>query len=371
MVSGESTGLRCTMNQLLTSQNRRRSWASLMQGTFTVSFPSRPGVSRPFLELTAAKVINAIQPWKHESSFQPFIDEHIALASPRISSVAAPAALLPEGVLLLERAYEAVRKIHPYTMAVEGGPPRAEDLMAFLQGLRGLQNPTSEQLFEVLQPLRTWLFWLPTAMLQNPQSDSIAMAVLAQFYATALAVDPLFPVLGGAYLGSLSTLPVEEIDRILCNRQAANPYDEDVQVAVASMDFAREMVHGFRERQGYAGRPLEATTAQSSPYQFHALSLGSKSTTPGSSNDPPSSGYQRSLEDLHFAGTRAQPPYAEASPRPSIRGLEDRTLAAFGGPALSPSPAYSPGYLDDEQYNVFENPSWSYNGGFVAPTLWT
>ena len=194
----------------------------------------------------------------------------------------------------------------------------------------------------------------------------MTMALLAQFYATALAVDPIFPVLGGAYLGSLSTSPVEEIDRILYSRQANNAYDEELQIARSMMGFPREMALTFRDRLSYPGPTYGAASDQSSPYQFHTLSLGSKSTTPGSSD--PSSGYPHSLEDLNGA-PRLHSHYAEPSPRPSIGGLEERTFAGFG--MAGNSPGYSPAYIDEEQYRNLSDPSWSYNGGFVAPTLWT
>lgn len=308
-----------------------------------------------------------MQPWKEESRFLRFIDEHLTLPSPQASALAPATTIGHEETVLLGRAYHALARIHPYTASIEGGSRRAEELMTFLQSLRGVHTPTSEQLFEVLQPLRAWLFWLPTTMLQTPHSDSITMALLAQFYATALAVDPLFPVLGGAYLGSLSNSPLEEIDRILYSRQTNNPYDEEVQIALSMMDFPREMGLTFRDRLSYPGQTYPAAADPSSPYNFHALSLGSKSTTPGSSSGPPS-GYHHSLEDLDTV-PRLQSHYAEPSPRPSIRGLEERTFAGFGVAADSPS--YSPGYVDEEQYRTFSDPSWSYNGGFVAPTLWT
>ena len=309
-----------------------------------------------------------MQPWKEESRFLSFIDEHLTLPSPQVSSLAPATAYNSEDSPILGRAYEAIVRIHPFIISIEDGSRRAEELMAFLQDLRGVHAPTSEQLFEVLQPLRAWLFWLPTAMLESSQSDTLTMALLAQFYSTALAVDSLFPVLGGAYLGSLSTAPIEEIDRILYGRQVHNPYDEEVRIALSMMDFPREMVLTFRDRLGYQGQHFEAATTQSSPYQFHGLSLGSKSTTPGSSNEP-SSGYSHSLEDLSIAAPQLQSHYAEFSPRPSIRGLEERTFAGFG--VAGNSPAYSPGFVDEEQYSNFGDPSWGYNGGFVAPTLWT
>jgi hypothetical protein len=313
------------------------------------------------------KVINAMQSWKEESRFLQFIDEHSTLPSPQTLALAPATTIGHEETLLLGRAYDALVRIHPFTGSIEEGPRRAEELMAFLQSLRGVHTPTNEELFEVLQPLRGWLFWLPTTMLQTSHSDSITMALLAQFYATALAVDPFFPILGGAYLGSLSSSPLEEIDRILYSRQASHPYDEEIQIALSAMDFPREMSLTFRDRLSYPVQTYGAATDQSSPYPLHGLSLGSMSTTPGSSNEP-SSGFHHSLEDLHMA-PRSQPHYAQPSPRPSIQGLEEGTFAAFG--MAGDSPGYSPGYVAEEQYRTYGDLAWSYNGGFVAPTLWT
>lgn len=319
-------------------------------------------------ELISEQVINAMQPWKEESNFLDFINEHSTLPSSQFLSMAPTTTLHTEEFLLLGRAYDAIMKIHPYTTAKDGGSGRTGGLMAFLQHLRGVVAPTNEQLFEVLLSLRAWLFWLPTMMLQSHEADSVTMAVLAQFYATALAVEPLFPVLGGAYLGSLSSAPIEEIDRILSSRQANDPYNEDSVVAMAAMEFPREMVMTFRDRLSYTAQQYEPATTQGSPYQFQGLSIGSKSTTPGSSNDPPSV-YRHSFEDLTVAAPRSYPQYLDVSPRPSIRGLEERAFAGFG--MATDSPAYSPGLVDEDYCDAFGSPSWSYNGGFVAPPLWT
>ncbi|KMQ46430.1 Zn(2)-C6 fungal-type DNA-binding domain [Trichophyton rubrum] len=147
------------------------------------------------------------------------------------------------------------------------------DLLAFTQRLRDelpVQSP--EKAFERLQPLRIWLFWLPSAMLRGGETDLGALSVLSQFFGVALALEPLFPEFGGSYLGSMAVNPIEEIRRILYHRRAANPFAPEIQLALSLMDLPAETVAEYRSRLQWSPRSSfdGYPTGSHSPYH-HAL----------------------------------------------------------------------------------------------------
>lgn len=88
------------------------------------------------------------------------------------------------------------------------------DLMAFLRNLRtSLPVRSVTQQFEIVQPLRSWLLWLPVSLLDYGARDTGEMVVLAHLYAVGLLVERLFPALGASCFGSMSVGPIEQFTR--------------------------------------------------------------------------------------------------------------------------------------------------------------
>ena len=243
----------------------------------------------------------------------------------------------------------------------------------------------SEQVFEKLQPLRSWLFWLPVTLVHADRIDDSDLILLADLYTVALAVDSAFPELGGAALGSLTANAIEQIDSKLRYRQSSrsmrnqNPADLD-----ELMQCARLMLTRFR---------LESTTSQNgpqvqlsgaqSPYGFQHLSLGSQPGTPGFAPGTPAgypSGFPDSFsmmpthssDDLSLPASpflqystpssRRHSRLVEGSPLPEEMAFDNRSLSAFsfGGD----SPAYSPGYLEEDPFFSYGSQSPRYGGGY-------
>jgi hypothetical protein len=106
---------------------------------------------------------------------------------------------------------------------------RINELLVFLQNLSAeLLSLTVTQAFGRVQLIRQWLFWLPAAMLRD--GDTISIAIMAQFFAVGVALDSLFPELEGGYLGLLFAGPMQELSRILYERNAIAPLAMDVQL---------------------------------------------------------------------------------------------------------------------------------------------
>lgn len=265
-------------------------------------------------------------------------------------------------------------------------------LLAFLQELRRdfpLQAP--EEAFERLQELRLWLFWLPTALLRPDESDLGPMAVLSHFFGVALALDPLFPEIGGSYLGSMSVTPIEDMQRVLLARQAAHPQESGVLTALSLMEVPLRTVSGYKAKQHFLAQrsqsyqasphsPYAAPISQSAPSpeamshslyahspmqspQSHPLQ-GSPYITPGSgsSGAPRTSGYfdtvqkgrSQSIEDSNYQYSYSGPPLgSNVGYAPSHQSMDSHRIASGGYEAV----AFHP-------YGI--------GSGFVSPTeLWT
>lgn len=65
-----------------------------------------------------------------------------------------------------------------------------------------------------LQTMRSWLSWLPPQVFRPDASDVGTVAVMSHIYATALAPEPIFPEIGGAYHGSFAASPIEKMHQM-------------------------------------------------------------------------------------------------------------------------------------------------------------
>src|SRR5436190_3359416 len=189
-----------------------------------------------------SQVLNSMQPWwKEESELARFMDSQRAFRSAR--TPVTPAYPGPTGqfqdedLVRLDRICATLPNILQRISHNQEHYHRLTDLLRFVQQLREdfpVQSP--DKAFERLQPLRTWLFWLPPAMLRGGETDLGALAVLSQFFGVALALEPIFPEIGGSYLGTMSVLPIEDIRRILQARKASQPFAPEIQLALSLME---------------------------------------------------------------------------------------------------------------------------------------
>lgn len=228
---------------------------------------------KPWTQLMhgTSSVIDAMQPWKHESQFTSFISEQSTFPT-------APPSPAPGGKKLsnprkqdldsLQRAYTQLQRVEAHLKENNEDPKAIQQLMTFVRGVRKVsprfvifslpqsrmfralltcQSHTAAQRFELLQPLRAWLFWLPVMFLQQTRGSPSALVILAHYYCVALVVEPLFPEVGAAYFGSLSVEPIEEIARRLFSISVGS----DMQTPLNLMEYPIDMVSNFRARQGW------------------------------------------------------------------------------------------------------------------------
>jgi len=248
----------------------RRSWASLLQGTSTV--------------------IDAMQAWKHESEFAEFMEE---------GDVFTRGSLRPRIVdpqrdrYVVNHVYERLLPLMEYFRSQAQGQDSndqalkgLEDLVNFVQELQDkIPAHTAEEQFQLMHPLREWLFFLPIDFLRGGRTDSSVMVLLAQFYGVALAVEPLFPAVGAAYFGTMSVGPIEQIHRTLLQQAATTPSPPATAAAARGaldlMGFPLEMVKHFRERMDWRRAtgvvpppPPSSTSSTTTPSPLHSNNLG-------------------------------------------------------------------------------------------------
>lgn len=314
-------------------------------------------------------------PWKNESRFALYIDSHPEF----LAGTSMQAAGLPFDQESLLLAANALQRL-------SGSPPRSPLLRRCLAEVseftRELQNlgatMRSEQVFAKLQPLRSWLFWLPVTLVHSDRIDDSDLILLAQLYTVAFAVDAAFPELGGAALGSLTADAVEQIDSKLRYRQSSrSTRNQDPAELDELMQCTRLMLTRFRleSAASQSGQHMQLPGSQS-PYGFQHLSLGSQPGTPAGYPSGLSGSFSMipsmSLEDLSGPASpflRYSVPTSprhsqllEGSPRPEDLSFDNQSLSAFsfGGD----SPAYSPGYFEEEQMFSYRGHSPGYGGGY-------
>ena len=329
--------------------------------------------------------------WKDDSNFLSYITQHPAFFSP---TPAHPSSMSFDD----ESLYLATNAIHRLSSRLPETHPLSRRLKEILDFTQEIQTCSAtmrtEQLFEKLQPLRAWLFWMPVTLIQADEIDNSEMILLAQLYTIALAIDSSIPELGGAALGSLTVDAIQKIDDKLRHCQSIGyGYSPESADLDEMMQFSRLMLTRYRLEGPESHELSQQIHGPQSPYGFQHLSIGSLPSTPGFAPGTPAgypqsiSGYpghysmlpSHSFEDLSVPaspflryGSPASRPHSqilEASPRLSDVSFEKRpsSLHSFRGD----SPAYSPGYIDDEPVFTFGGHSPSYTGGFVAPTTWT
>jgi hypothetical protein len=196
-----------------------------------------------------------MQPWKNESQFGGFIAEQSTFpTAPPSPSPGSTKLSNPRKADLdaLQRAYAQLQKVETHLKESNEDVKAIQQLMNFVRSVRKVSpSHTAAQRFEMLNPLRAWLFWLPVMFLQQTRGSPSALVILAHYYTVALVVEPLFPEVGAAYFGSLSLGPIEEIARRLFSINVSQSSETDFQTPLNLMEYPIDMVSKFRSRMGF------------------------------------------------------------------------------------------------------------------------
>jgi hypothetical protein len=325
-----------------------------------------------------SSVIDAMQPWKNESQFGDFIAEQSTFPT-------APPSPAPGGKKLsnprkqdldsLQRAYAQLQKVEAYLKQNNEDVKAIQQLMSFVRGVRKVSpNHTAAQRFEMLNPLRAWLFWLPVMLLQQTRGSPSALVILAHYYTIALVVEPLFPEVGAAYFGSLSLGPIEEIARRLFSINVSQTSDADMQTPLNLMEYPIDMVSKFRSRMGWV-QPERTASFPTFGGNGYTIEESFPTTLSYSPYGNPAFTYSQE----HIMTMPPDPMSATAVSPLTLDPYTNNYLgipspSGFGGyhsPASSNFGEGSVVYSDHgDDFALYEQGPGSNFGGFVLPTVW-
>lgn len=336
-----------------------------------------------------------MQAWREESVFAEYLSQQSTLALQPLSTEST-FQVTPDTrrdhLATLQRVQEALQRLQPYLAAYEHEGKWVEQLNGYIHRLK-TSNPAQspEEQFNQLYALRKWLFWVPVTLLSARKGDVWTLLVLAHYYGAALTLEPLFPDIGSAFLGTLALHPLEEIVRII-NTIQTSP-NLNYQAAVMMMDFPREAVSSFKSRVEWKQQQQQdSIPSVQQPPQYNLESLNvdlgnhfnefgyNQSLSPAFVPSP----MQQSPPSM-LPGAAAQPrsPYLEV-PRSAVEtfSYSSAMTSAYTTPLTSPAsatqaqapPLYS--RAEEPSSTIFNfNMPFGYHsapGGFVAPaTVWT
>ncbi|KAI1746175.1 hypothetical protein F4680DRAFT_455392 [Xylaria scruposa] len=336
------------------------------------------------------KVIDAMEPWKHESQFGEFIAESSTFptAPPSPQPDRKPNQPHKEDLEAFQRTINQLGKVEAHLKHKKEDPQSVQQLASFLKGARKVSPIQSiEDQFDRLRPLRTWLFWLPVQCLKENGTSPSALLVISHYYTAAMMMERLFPEIGAAYFGSLAIGPVEEIARRLFSINVSGSIDGDVQTPMSLMEFPIDTIAEFRSRLGWIQPTRTQSFPQFDPPNFYMSEHGTPPTTSSYMPYGDSPAFSWSTEDLSML-----------APEPECgSAVSPVTLSSpfHGGQYLSiPSPygGYSPAsstfgegsivYSDHEEFGSFDASMTdchhlgaghnNFGVGFVSPiqTVW-
>ncbi|KAI1111961.1 hypothetical protein F5Y14DRAFT_453554 [Nemania sp. NC0429] len=320
-----------------------RSWTQLMQGT--------------------SSVIDAMEPWKHESQFGEFIAESSTFptAPPSPQPDRKPNQPHKEDLEAFQRNINQLSKVETHLKQNKEDPQLIQQLASFLKGARKVSPIQSiEDQFDRLRPLRTWLFWLPVGCLKENGASPSALLVIAHYYTAAMMMERLFPEIGAAYFGSLAIGPVEEIARRLLSINVSGSLDGDVQTPLSLMEFPIDTIGEFRSRLGWIQPTRTPSFPQFDPPNFYMNEHGLPPTTSSYMPYGENAAFSWSTEDLSMLAPEpecgsAVSPLAHSSPYHNGQYLNIPS-PSYGcySPASSTFGEGSIVYSDHEEFGSFD-----------------
>ena len=350
-----------------------------MQGMSTVSMRKLDlGVD----QLTGFQVISHMGPWKTASRFVAIFEDHAPFQSPKPMYTTSPLGpAMPMGSeSFLQEAQDALDQLSMNLTADAQLQQRAQEMLQFVRDLttRGASMGV-EQLFQALQPLRTWLLCMPIVTICAEKMRREDVIVLGHLYAVCLAVGFMLPDCNGAILRGTVSRSIEEIDRKLHEGQSLKRPRKIEEM----MQFPCHMVAKFNLRR-MASTSETPLSGQQSPYRSQTLNFHSQPGTPRFGTYPASAPH--SSEDMGMSlsnfghdytaqTSRVSSQYLEPVSSPTGTAMEGRAIRGMSYGSVSPShsPSYNPSYFGNEQgysYGGEQSPG-GYSGGFVAPSVWT
>jgi hypothetical protein len=339
-----------------------------------------------FLDMRASsnnvQVIQAMQQWRHESVFAEYIAEHTPMPNKSfmnpVSSPISPESRRGDLHVLLD-IQDSLQRLQPYLSLNrhEQEGKWVEQLRRYIDRLRTAgAAQTAEEQFGQLYALRKWLFWVPISLLAARNADATVLVVLAHFYATSLALEPLFPDIGAVFCANLSLRPLEEITLVVQGYQ--NPsYDDRTQSVSYLIQFPGDIASSYKSRREWARQQAgEGSPIQQSAYGLETLNLDIQNQIAqysyGQSLSPALAPSPLSIFPTTSLSSGQTSPYLEV-PRTTVEQYSSSN-ASYTSPLGSPAAAAIPPPYPPVEEHVFNfgMPMYHPSGFVTTPTtIWT
>jgi hypothetical protein len=314
-----------------------------------------------------------MQPWRHESLFADYIAEHTPMPNRHfMNPISTPISqdARREHLNALTDIHASLQRLQPYLSRNDQETKWVDQLKGYLDRLRASNQPqTPEEQFNQLYALRKWLFWVPISLLAAKRGDVNVLVVLAHFYATALALEPMFPDVASVFVADLSLRPLEDIIQIVQAYQDPR-FDSRIQTMSYLVQFPIDMVASYKTRREWTRQQsINVSNIQQPTYALDTINLDLE-------NQIAQYSYGQSLSPafapspLTFlpSGMSSVPtsPYLEV-PRSTVDAYGTTSYAT---PLQSPA-AVMPPYSAPQEHAFSYGMSTGYPGGFVATPIWT
>jgi hypothetical protein len=312
-----------------------------------------------------------MQPWRHESLFADYITEHtpmpnIHFMNPINTSMSLDARR--DHLNALNDIYASLQRLQPYMSQQDQETKWVDQLKGYLDRLRASSLPeTPEEQFNQLYALRKWLFWIPISLLAAKRGDINVLIVLAHFYATALALEPMFPDVAAIFVADLSLQPLEDIIRTI---QTYQDYDTRVQTMSYLVQVPIDLISSYKTRRQWARQQTaNLTSLQQSSYALETINLDIE-------NQIAQYSYGQSLSPAFAPSplTFLAPGMASTPTSPYLE-VPRTTVDVFGTTSyatpLGSTPTVLPAYSAPQEHAYGYGMSSGYPSGFVATPIWT
>lgn len=261
-----------------------------------------------------------------------------------------------ERYTVLSNTVQALQRLQRTLAGHEAESYWIGQLLQYMQRLQSSNPPqTVDEQFSHVYLLRKWLFWVPVLLLQRQGGQGPAMLTLAHFYATALALEPLYPDLGSAFCARIALSPLETIISVTDAMQSQHAMDQNSMEIASLMQFPRQEVLNFRGRMmeiQQGGMKFESPVLLS-PETLSYTSIGNLS--PAFTPAP-----------LH-----AVPPPILTSSYLEVPVSQPGFTYGTQGWGTVPSPGFPPPEYTGSDEQLYGS-TMGFGGGFVTPTpIWT
>ena len=300
-----------------------------------------------------------MQSWKQESLFAEYLAEEDIVASALRVHRRHPSIDPTERSTILFNVTKALQRLQVALSNQDVELGWINQLLAYVQRLQSLNSAgTPEEQFGQLYYLRKWLFWVPVSLLQQQGGQASAMLTLSHFYATAIALEPLFPDLGSSFCGAIALPQLEAIINTIDVMQSQRAMNTASMEITNLLHFPRQSAINYRAR---ATQIVQASLQQSAP-SFNPME-GSWAY-PSIGNISPAFAPSTPHYTTSQSSSSGQSPWLEVPTTLSgfAHGTQSWGMASPGFPLASQT---------EEQLYGYMSSMGGFRGGFVTTPVWT